>query len=135
MNVLSYKYSKRAINSNLEVIMKKWYDEEYEWEIEVKGFLRGDKTEGYCRNGEEIGDKYKCTYGCPVNAEGEGICSKVMTVMFPIMEAVRSGGNLENIGGDSKYTKDVVCPDGCVLFRMTAKKVGNQNFHKGKFWG
>ena len=41
--------------------MKKWYNEEYEFEIEVKGFLRGDKTEGYCRNGEEIGDKYKCS--------------------------------------------------------------------------
>ena len=74
--------------------MKKWYDEEYEWEIEVKDFLRGDKTEGYCRSGD-----------------------------------------LENIGGDSKYTKDVVCPDGCVLFRMTAKKLGNKNFYKGKFWG
>lgn len=26
--------------------MKKWYDEEYEWTIEVIGYLRGDKTEG-----------------------------------------------------------------------------------------
>ena len=34
--------------------MKKWYDEEYEFEIEVTGFLRGDHTERYCRNGEEI---------------------------------------------------------------------------------
>lgn len=39
--------------------MKKWYDEEYEWTIEVIGYLRGDKTEGLCRNGEEIGDVYK----------------------------------------------------------------------------
>ena len=66
--------------------MKKWYDEEYEWEIEVIGFLRSDHTERYCRNGEEIGDKYTCTYGCPVNQDGQGICSKVMTVMFPIMD-------------------------------------------------
>ena len=55
--------------------------------------------------------------------------------MFPIMEAVRSGGDLENIGGNGKYTKDIVCPDGCVLFRMKAKKLGNENFFKGKFWG
>ena len=34
--------------------MKKWYDEEYEWEIEVIGFLRSDHTERYCRNGEVI---------------------------------------------------------------------------------
>lgn len=68
--------------------MKKWYGEEYEFEIEVMGFLRGSKTERYCRNGEEIGDKYKCTYGCPVNQEGQGICSKTMMMLYPIMEAV-----------------------------------------------
>lgn len=56
--------------------MKKWYAEEYEFKVEVIGFLRGTKTERYCRNGEEIGDTYTCTYGCPVNACGQGICSK-----------------------------------------------------------
>lgn len=115
--------------------MKKWYAEEYEWTIEVTGFLRGDKTERYCRNGEEIGDVYTCTYGCPVNKDGQGICSKCMSVMFPIMEAVRSGGDLRKIGGSGQYTRDVVCPDGCVMFRLTAKPLGNENFHTGGFWG
>ena len=46
--------------------MKKWYDEEYEFQVEVIGYLRGDHTEHLCRNGEEIGDTYRCTYGCPV---------------------------------------------------------------------
>ena len=50
--------------------MKKWLDEEYEFEVEVTGYLRGDKPEGLCRNDEEIGDKYSCTYGCPVNQDG-----------------------------------------------------------------
>ena len=115
--------------------MKKWLDEEYEFEVEVIGFLRGDHTEHYCRNGEEIGDKYTCTYGCPVNSEGYGICSKVMMVLFPIMEAVRSGGDLESIGGDGKYSKVVVCPDGCVMFRITAKPLCNPNPFKGKCFG
>lgn len=114
--------------------MKKWYDEEYTWEIKVTGFLRGDNTERYCRNGEEIGDTYTCTYGCPVNADGQGICSKVMMVIFPIMEAVRSGGDLVNIGGNSKYSKEIVCPDGCVLFRLTATKLNNNNFHTSEFF-
>ena len=105
-----------------EIILKKWYDEEYEWEIEVIGFNKdNEETEGFCRNGEEIGDKYTCTYGCPVNLKGQGICSKVMMMLYPIMEAVRSGGDLKNIGGDSKYSKVVMCPDGCVFFRVTAK--------------
>jgi len=114
--------------------MKKWYAEEYEWEIEVTGFLRGDTTERYSRNGEEVGDTYTSTYGCPVNKDGQGICSKVMTMIFPIMESVRSGGDLTNIGGDSKYTKQIAYPDGCVMFRMTAKPTGNENFFKGKFY-
>lgn len=115
--------------------MNKWYNEEYEWTIEVIGFLRGESTINYCRNGEEIGDRYTCTYGCPVNDKGDGICSKVMMTMFPIMEAVRSGGDLVNIGGSSKYSKKVVCPDGCVIFRLTATPLGNENFHKGGFYG
>ena len=115
--------------------MKKWYDEEYEWEIEVIGFNKdNDETVRFCRNGEQIGDTYTCTYGCPVNAQGYGICSKTMTLLFPIMEAVRSGGNLLNIGGDSEYSKVVMCPDGCVLFRITAKKLENENFYRGKFF-
>ena len=36
--------------------------------------------------------------------------------------------------GDGKYTKTIVCPDGCVIFRLTATPLGNENFHKGKFW-
>lgn len=75
--------------------MHKWYDEEYEFTVEVTGFLRGDKTEHYCRNGEQIGDIYHCTYGCPVNGQGYGICSKTMMMLYPIMEAVRSGGDLD----------------------------------------
>ena len=114
--------------------MKKWYNEEYEFEIEVIGYVRGDKTERYCRNGEEIGYKYVSTYGCPVNQDGQGVCSKCMMIMFPIMEAIRSGGDLENIGGDGKFSKQIVCPDGCVIFRLTAKKLGGENFFKGKFF-
>ncbi len=36
--------------------MQKWYQEEYTWTVEVIGYLRGNTPEGYCRNGEEIGD-------------------------------------------------------------------------------
>ena len=71
--------------------MKKWYDEEYEFTVEVTGFLHGDHTERYCRNGEEIGDVYKCTYGCPVNAEGYGICSKTMMMLYPLMDLQADG--------------------------------------------
>lgn len=34
--------------------MKKWYAEEYEFTIQVTGFLRGNHTEHYCRNGDAL---------------------------------------------------------------------------------
>ena len=33
-----------------------------------------------------------------------------------------------------EYSKTVVCPDGCVIFKLTAKPLGNENYHKGGFW-
>jgi hypothetical protein len=51
------------------------------------------------------------------------------------MEVVRSGGDLENIGGDGKDSKVVVCPDECVMFRITARSLGNLNPFKGKCFG
>lgn len=47
--------------------MKKWYNEEYQWEIEVIGFLRSDHTERYCRiriTAKELGNEnfYKGKY-------------------------------------------------------------------------
>lgn len=98
--------------------MKKWYAEEYNFEIEVTGFLRSDHTENYCRNGEEIGDKYVCTYGCPVNEQGYGICSKMMQLLYGDMQAVRSGGDLTLVGGSAPLAKDYVCSDGCVCFQI-----------------
>ena len=68
--------------------MKKWYDEEYEWEIEVTGFLRSDHTERYCRNGEEVGDKYTCTYGINVKINLNNftniLCTKSINYFYQI---------------------------------------------------
>ena len=43
-----------------------------------------------------------------------------MMLPYPLMEAVRNGGDMRNVGG----LKDIVYPDGCVMFRLTAKRVG-----------
>lgn len=126
------KVFKKKIGSKIDTT--KWYAEEYIFEIEVTGFLRSDHTENYCRNGEEIGDKYVCTYGCPVNEQGYGICSKMMQLLYGDMQAVRSGGDLTLVGGTEPFVKDYVCPDGCVCFQMRAVKTENENFYKGKFY-
>lgn len=57
--------------------MKKWLDEEYEFEIEVTGYLRGE----------------------------------------------------------DRYTKTIVCPDGCVIFRLTAKPTGKPNCFRENMFG
>lgn len=114
--------------------MNKWYDEEYGFTIEVTAVSHDNSTVNHCRNGEEVGDVYKCTYDCPVNAQGRGICQKSMAVLFPVMEAVRSGGDLRNLGGDSSLSKELLCPDGVVKYRLTAQRLGGENFHTGCFY-
>jgi GNAT superfamily N-acetyltransferase len=54
--------------------------------------------------------------------------------MFPIMDAVGSVGELDNIGGSSKYSKNIMFLDGCIIFMMNAKKLENDNFYKGKYF-
>jgi len=38
------------------------------------------------------------------------------------MEAVRSGGDLRNIGGSGKHVMEFDCPDGVVRFKLEAIK-------------
>lgn len=114
--------------------MNKWFNEDYFFEIEVIEVSHDGRTVNHCRNGDEVGDIYRCTYDCPVNAEGRGFCSKSMMIAFTIMEAVRSGGDLRNLGGSSENTKEFICPDGVVKFRLTAKKISENNFHTGGFY-
>ena len=49
-------------------------------------------------------------------------------------ETGRNGGDLERTGGSGPCTKDLVCPNGSVIFRLTAKKLGNENSFKGRFF-
>lgn len=95
--------------------MKHWYTEDYQFRIMVLTVRPDNRTEGHCRNGHEAGDIYTCTYGCP-----GGFCSKSMLKVFPLMEAVRSGGDLRNLGGTDKGCMDFDCPDGVVRFRLEA---------------
>lgn len=122
--------------------MKKWYDEEYGFTIEVIAVSHNGSTDGHCRNGDEVGDIYRCTFDCPVNQCGRGFCGKAMLYLYPLLEAVRSGGDLRRLGGwsplgnviDSPLCKEFVCPDGVVTFRLTAEKLGGENFHTGGFY-
>ena len=114
--------------------MDKWYKEEYGFKIEVIAVSHDNNTVNHCRNGEEVGDIFHCTYGCPLSTDGQSICQKSMTMLFPVMEAVRSGGNLKNIGGDSSLSKELLCPDGVVRYRLTARKLDGENFHTGCFY-
>ena len=36
--------------------------------------------------------------------------------------------------GEAINTVKTFCSEGCVIFRMTAKPLGNKNFHKGNFF-
>jgi uncharacterized repeat protein (TIGR04076 family) len=97
--------------------MKKWYRENWRFRIDVLSVGADDKPTN-CRMGFELGDAFECTYECP-----SGFCSKSMLKLFPVFEAVRSGGDLTNLGGDGPAEMRVVCPDGVVMFRLTAQAI------------
>ena len=50
-----------------------------------------------------------------------------MMMLYPLTEAIGSGGDLRNVGGSDKYVKDIVCPDGYAMFRPRAKKLDGDN--------
>ena len=81
--------------------MDKWYEEEWSFTVEVIAVSHDNKTHGHCRNGDEVGDVYRCAYDCPVNQNGRGFCQKSMLILFPMLETVRGGGDLRLIGGFS----------------------------------
>jgi len=103
--------------------MKQWYKEEFSFIITVLRVGANGRAEN-CRNGHEIGDSYECRYGCPVsNAGPGGFCSKSMAELFPLLEAVRAGGDLSNLlAKASKYWGEFTCPDGVVTFRLEAAR-------------
>ena len=99
--------------------MKKWYEEEYCFQVTVLS-VGIDGNPKHCRNGHEIGDTYLCEYGCP-----DGFCSKSISKLFPLMEAIRSGGDLSNLlYGATKHRGEFSCPDGVVTFLLEARKNG-----------
>lgn len=122
--------------------MNKWFNEEWAFTIEVIAVSHDNRTENHCRNGDEVGDIYRCTYDCPVNQHERGFCQKSMLLLFPMLETVRGGGDLRKIGGysplgnviDDPLCKEFVCPDGVVTYRLTAEKLSGENYHTGGFY-
>ena len=93
--------------------------------------MRSDRTERYCRNGEEVGDRYTCTYGCPVNQDGQGICSKAMLLLFPLMEPSEAAAIWKRSG--SGPIARILCVPTAAFSFADGKKLGNENFFKGNF--
>jgi uncharacterized repeat protein (TIGR04076 family) len=97
--------------------MKHWYYEEYSFKITVLPIKSDNKPLNHCRNGHEVGDEFRCEYGYPAK-----FCSKPMLKLFPLMEAVRSGGDLRNLGGRDKHIVEFECLGGVVWFRFETLK-------------
>lgn len=100
-----------------ELQMKKWYKEDWRFKITVIRVGKENKAEE-CRLGFESGDMFESTYETPA-----GFCPKSMLKIFPVLEAVRSGGDLRNLGGSGPHEMTLVCPDGVVQFKVTGKRV------------
>jgi len=74
--------------------------------------LVDDRRPRRCRNRHEVGDVFYCEYDCP-----GGFCSKSMFKAFPLVEAVRAGGDLSNLlSGTEKHKGTFSCSDNVVTF-------------------
>jgi uncharacterized repeat protein (TIGR04076 family) len=97
--------------------VKRWYQEEWRFRISVLRVGERDRAEE-CRLGFEPGDTFECAYECPAS-----FCPKAMLKVFPLMEAVRSGGDLRNLGGAGPAEMELTCPDGVVRLRIVGDRI------------
>ena len=88
--------------------MKKWIEEDWEFEITVKAVKE-------CRLGMEPGDSFRCQYECP-----GGFCPKTMPVLYALCGIIRCGGSFQARGSQSDTEIDFPCADGCVIFHVKA---------------
>lgn len=70
-----------------------------------------------CRMGLEPGDTFECTYETPAE-----FCPTSFIKIFPAMKVVRCNGDLRALGGNGPYETTFICPDGVVLFKLTAER-------------
>ncbi|MCE5322595.1 TIGR04076 family protein [bacterium] len=97
--------------------MHKWYKEDWKFTISVLKVGDNDRAE-HCRLGFEPEDTFTSTYECPVD-----FCPECMMIAYPLMTAVRSGGDLRELGGKTAESIDFTCPDGVVHFRLAAERI------------
>jgi uncharacterized repeat protein (TIGR04076 family) len=96
--------------------MKKWYDEDWRFKIEVVSVGKENKAEE-CRLGLEPGDSFECTFGTPAE-----FCPTSFIKIFPALEAVRCEGDLQYLGGSGPSEITFACPDGVVLFQVVGER-------------
>lgn len=97
--------------------MRPWYPEEWRFRITVLRVGKEDKAEE-CRLGFEPGDVFECGYGCP-----GGFCPTSFLQIFSLLEVVRCGGDLRNLGSSHPHETSLLCPDGVVLFQVSGECV------------
>jgi len=96
--------------------MKQWFAEDWHFRIEVLSVGKENRAEE-CRLGFEPGDTFTCAFGCPA-----GFCPTSLFQIFPVLEALRSGGDLRNLGGQRWNEIAVTCPDGVVRFLVRGEQ-------------
>jgi uncharacterized repeat protein (TIGR04076 family) len=97
--------------------MKRWYDEDWNFIISVVKVGEKDLAEE-CRLGFEPGDEFCCQYETPA-----GFCPNAFIQIHPLLEIIRCGGDLRNLGSDQPCETKVACPDGAVWFKIVGKQI------------
>ena len=99
-------------------------DRSFEYDIYtlVIAFFQGIRTSVFDPE-KEIPEDSDLLVSVLLNREADSLSAD--RVMIGITECREGGASQE---------RTVVCPDGCVIFKLTATPLGNENFHTGGFW-
>ena len=90
--------------------MQKWVVEDWGFELTA---IEGKAA--HCRLGLEKGDKFFFSYECP-----EGMCPRLMSVLYTWCEVIRCGGDFTHRGFKDKYEMILPCPCRSITFQLKA---------------
>jgi uncharacterized repeat protein (TIGR04076 family) len=87
------------------------------WKEPVRFEVEIVEVASACRAEHEKGQKFTFDWNTP-----QGICGESFVGMYPVLFALRVGGDMQMLGSPDKNTRVYTCPSRVVKFRIAARE-------------
>lgn len=78
---------------------------------------RGLPPERVCRAGHSLGQRWNLGWNTP-----EGLCGEVYVSIYPLLFALRTGGDVRRLGSSSPGQRIYTCPSRVVTFLLSVER-------------